>query len=263
MEGFIYALSNEAMPGLIKIGFTENIDSRMKTLCSTGVPIMFKCILAKNVQDTKDSEKFVFKDLVNYRYNKSREFFKCDYEIIKKSFDKVEGEYIDVIQFNIKKEKKKKKEKILEEKEIEEELEGEGEVEEEDNVIKFTCKRCNISFSRKSNLQTHLKRKNPCICVNNEYNDINIQVLIDKLSKNNISGITYNCNYCGSKFNYTSNKSRHQKTCKKNPNNYYNPYNHYNPKDKSIYKISLLEKTVKKIVSQIQDLKNLKKTKKT
>lgn len=45
-EGIVYVLSNEAMPGLIKIGLTkrDELEARLNELYSIGVPLPFTCI---------------------------------------------------------------------------------------------------------------------------------------------------------------------------------------------------------------------------
>ena len=44
-EGIVYVLSNEAMPGLVKIGLTQRseLEVRLNELYSTGVPLPFTC----------------------------------------------------------------------------------------------------------------------------------------------------------------------------------------------------------------------------
>ena len=59
--GIVYALVNEAMPGLVKIGMTSNleVDLRKNQLyrgCS-GVPLPFECVYACEVKDFKRVEK--------------------------------------------------------------------------------------------------------------------------------------------------------------------------------------------------------------
>jgi hypothetical protein len=46
MEGYIYHLRNDAMPGLAKLDLAKCF-TRMQSLC-TGVPMMFDCICAKS-----------------------------------------------------------------------------------------------------------------------------------------------------------------------------------------------------------------------
>ena len=54
----VYVLQNEAMPGLIKIGIThdEQVDKRLQTLYTTGVPLPFECIWAGEVDDCAEIE---------------------------------------------------------------------------------------------------------------------------------------------------------------------------------------------------------------
>jgi len=79
-EGYVYILSNEAMPGYVKIGFTRqnDVQSRMRQLHTTGVPLPFECIYFARVPDCRKVERalhFVFAD---DRAATSREFFRID-----------------------------------------------------------------------------------------------------------------------------------------------------------------------------------------
>ena len=40
--GFVYVLKNECMPGLLKIGITDNMPERLRTLNNTSVPVQFE-----------------------------------------------------------------------------------------------------------------------------------------------------------------------------------------------------------------------------
>ena len=54
MSVIVYALTNPAMPGLVKIGKTSRDDpqARMKELYnSSGVPLPFECVIAVEVED--------------------------------------------------------------------------------------------------------------------------------------------------------------------------------------------------------------------
>jgi hypothetical protein len=68
MEGYIYHLRNNAMPGLAKLGFIGNVYNRMQSLCTTGVPMMFDCICAKKVENMRQAESFLFTDLAQQIY---------------------------------------------------------------------------------------------------------------------------------------------------------------------------------------------------
>jgi len=55
----VYVLSNPAMPGLVKIGKTNQleVEERMKQLYGTGVPVPFDCEFACKVKDAAEVEK--------------------------------------------------------------------------------------------------------------------------------------------------------------------------------------------------------------
>lgn len=79
-QGIVYVLSNPCMPGIVKIGMTErkDIDSRMKELYTTGVPLPFECKFACNVNKSECGriEKALHKAFAPQRVNKDREFFR-------------------------------------------------------------------------------------------------------------------------------------------------------------------------------------------
>ena len=74
----VYVLQNEAMPGLIKIGIThdEQVDKRLQTLYTTGVPLPFECIWAGEVDDCAEIERLIHNAFSDFRINPKREFFK-------------------------------------------------------------------------------------------------------------------------------------------------------------------------------------------
>lgn len=80
--GIVYVLANSAMPGLVKIGMITrgDIDTRMKELYSTGVPVPFDCVYACEVKvsDCAKIEKALHKAFEPNRINANREFFKID-----------------------------------------------------------------------------------------------------------------------------------------------------------------------------------------
>ena len=53
MPNIVYALTNPAMPGLVKIGMTDrdDVQRRMSDLYSTGVPLPFECVVARELDD--------------------------------------------------------------------------------------------------------------------------------------------------------------------------------------------------------------------
>ena len=82
MPNTIYLLTNEAMPGLVKIGFTEDsVESRIKTLsAATGVPLLFECYYAAEVDDMQRVENLLHQLFAEHRINPKREFFRIDPE---------------------------------------------------------------------------------------------------------------------------------------------------------------------------------------
>ncbi|WP_082140160.1 GIY-YIG nuclease family protein [Desulfovibrio sp. TomC] len=76
-SGYIYALVNSSMSGLIKIGKTKKSPKeRMKELSrATGVPTPFMLLYDVHVKNCHEAEKFVHNCLKNRRVNSSREFF--------------------------------------------------------------------------------------------------------------------------------------------------------------------------------------------
>lgn len=74
-KGYVYLLTNDAMPGLVKIGCTgETVEKRMKALFTTGVPRQFDCFFAVKVEDAEGVEKKLLDGLKDFRLP-NREFF--------------------------------------------------------------------------------------------------------------------------------------------------------------------------------------------
>ena len=82
MPGIVYLLTNEAMPGLVKIGKTTGDDPqvRMDQLYNTSVPVPFECALAVRVEDPSELEKALHTAFGPNRVNPKREFFKINIE---------------------------------------------------------------------------------------------------------------------------------------------------------------------------------------
>ncbi|MFI3257255.1 MAG: GIY-YIG nuclease family protein [Spirochaetales bacterium] len=80
MSGIVYVLTNEAMPGLVKIGRTtrSDIKTRLRELYTTGVPVPFDCEYACEVSDDDcvKIEKALHQAFEPNRVNTNREFFK-------------------------------------------------------------------------------------------------------------------------------------------------------------------------------------------
>ena len=78
----VYVLTNPAMPGLVKIGQTNQDDAnlRIAQLYSTGVPVPFHLEFACRVEDANDVEQALHIAFAPNRINPRREFFRIDPE---------------------------------------------------------------------------------------------------------------------------------------------------------------------------------------
>ena len=79
--GIVYILTNEAFDGMVKIGRTDSdLEGRMKSLDTTGVPLPFECFYAAEVEDASDVERRLHKAFADKRVRgdnstTKREFF--------------------------------------------------------------------------------------------------------------------------------------------------------------------------------------------
>ena len=58
MSNIVYVLTNPAMPGIVKIGMTDrpDVQHRMGDLYTTGVPLPFDCVIAREIVDREAVE---------------------------------------------------------------------------------------------------------------------------------------------------------------------------------------------------------------
>jgi len=76
---YVYILTNEAMPGIIKFGLTENsVSDRVLQLDTTSVPVPFQCYYAAQVEDHKKVERALHTAFGDFRVRPNREFFRMD-----------------------------------------------------------------------------------------------------------------------------------------------------------------------------------------
>jgi hypothetical protein len=76
---YVYILTNEAMPGYIKIGLTENpVTERVVQLDNTSVALPFQCYYAARVEDNRKIERALHTAFGDFRVRPNREFFKMD-----------------------------------------------------------------------------------------------------------------------------------------------------------------------------------------
>ena len=78
--GWVYILTNEAMPGMVKIGLTTRTpkERAAELSASSGVPLPFKVAWARAVPDCAYVEKAVHRMLDDKRVSASRESFRVD-----------------------------------------------------------------------------------------------------------------------------------------------------------------------------------------
>ncbi|MGC6516803.1 MAG: GIY-YIG nuclease family protein [Candidatus Puniceispirillaceae bacterium] len=73
----VYILTNEAMPGLVKIGIAEDnkLKEEMDQLDTKGVPLPFECFYAVKVPNAGAVERSIHQGLSECRIRDGREFF--------------------------------------------------------------------------------------------------------------------------------------------------------------------------------------------
>jgi len=173
MNGVIYCIYNEMYgENVFKLGRTIHLNSRMKGYVTCYInPTIVKH--TNNVSCIDKAENILFDKLKNYRIRKDREFFKCEFSIIEKAMN----ETATNVNGNIKK--------------------------DNDKTYKYVCSICNKGYDRKSNYNSHLKRKIRCIPLKNE----NTQHINDENPMQ--------CKYCKEIYSRKDSLKRHiEKRCK-------------------------------------------------
>lgn len=75
--GWLYLLTNPAMPGLVKVGMTtRSPEERAQELASTGVPMPFEVEAAWPVDDVRAAERIAHAALSGHRVDGAREWFR-------------------------------------------------------------------------------------------------------------------------------------------------------------------------------------------
>jgi hypothetical protein len=76
-SGWLYLLTNPAMPGLVKVGMTtRSPEERAHELASTGVPMAFDVEAAWPVDDVRSAEREAHAALSGHRVDGAREWFR-------------------------------------------------------------------------------------------------------------------------------------------------------------------------------------------
>lgn len=71
----VYVLINEAMPGYVKIGKTEDLERRVRDLDWTNLPLPFECFYAARVRNAGFVESQLHEAFGDHRVRAKREFF--------------------------------------------------------------------------------------------------------------------------------------------------------------------------------------------
>lgn len=96
--GIVYILTNEAMPGYVKIGLTRQNDvgDRVRQLDNTSIPVPFECYYAAAVPDCARLERTLHFVFGEKRARRSREFFTIDPDLAKAIIELVADQRVDV-----------------------------------------------------------------------------------------------------------------------------------------------------------------------
>ena len=79
MPEIVYLLTNPTMPGLVKIGRTTDLETRLRSLSThSGVPVPFECFYACEVTHSTKVEKALHDAFGDHRINPKREFFRLN-----------------------------------------------------------------------------------------------------------------------------------------------------------------------------------------
>jgi hypothetical protein len=88
MPEIVYILQNDAMPGLVKIGKTSSdLETRIRQLDTTGIPLPFRCFYAAEVKDATKTEQLLHEAFGDTRVRERREFFRVAAHRVKAALD--------------------------------------------------------------------------------------------------------------------------------------------------------------------------------
>lgn len=96
--GIVYILTNEAMPGYVKVGLTRQNDvgERVRQLDNTSIPVPFEVYYAAYVPDCAKLERTLHFVFGEKRARRSREFFTIDPDLAKAIIELVTDSKVDV-----------------------------------------------------------------------------------------------------------------------------------------------------------------------
>lgn len=95
--GWVYILTNEAMPGLVKIGLTTRTpkERAAELSSSSGVPLPYVVAWARAVSDCAYVEKAVHRMMDDKRVNGKRESFRVDVAVARQVIEAAAGSMLD------------------------------------------------------------------------------------------------------------------------------------------------------------------------
>lgn len=94
-NGYVYCFSNEHMPGIYKVGFTDRTPDKRLSEANTdtwSMPV-WKMEFAMKINNPEKKEKIIHKYLGDKRITQRREFFKVDLDKIRDLFELMDGEW--------------------------------------------------------------------------------------------------------------------------------------------------------------------------
>lgn len=93
VEGYLYCMYNEVYifygNNVYKLGQTNDFDIRLKGYCTPYIKPCELMYLSEKIRNKVLAENILFEILAEYRITDSREFFKCDLNIIQNAIDRV------------------------------------------------------------------------------------------------------------------------------------------------------------------------------
>jgi len=130
MKGWVYVISNQAMPNLIKVGHSmKDPEIRADELDHTGSPHPYNVEYEMLIDNPYEIEKRVHKLLLDKREGK--EWFRCSSEVAVATIKQVAGD--DILLENFKKVQREKAEEIQRQQELEKEKQ---EIERKQKVLR-------------------------------------------------------------------------------------------------------------------------------
>lgn len=87
MEGYIYIITNKSFPGWVKIGVTEDIESRLRTYQTSSPHRDYKVEYYIKHPNYVEAEKQIQHNLQHFATDRKNEWFRCSLLLIKNRLD--------------------------------------------------------------------------------------------------------------------------------------------------------------------------------